>query len=180
MENGAPQLKRARREACERFSKLQQAFSMAVHCLLTSCSRQEFLEHFDFLEPEMQGHTYELYTEVVAAVHRASKSEFDTICKEMKLKSVLAGIDKKIARAAKRTSDDLGEKRFTPPSLMVVSGALDVKQSEVEELKRLLIEEEEHKSQLCGRIDGMRAEIEAMEGDGLHVPANLRLPLLRS
>ncbi|KAH7438384.1 hypothetical protein KP509_04G012600 [Ceratopteris richardii] len=66
----------------ERFSNLKLAFSMATHCLLTAFSREQFGEHFFFLNLRQQDALYKLYTQMVVSVQENIQEEFKDICEE--------------------------------------------------------------------------------------------------
>ncbi|KAI5062124.1 hypothetical protein GOP47_0022663 [Adiantum capillus-veneris] len=75
----------AGRPDSERFSNLKLAFSMATHCLLTACSREDFGAYFSFLNPYQQDALYKLYTQMVVSVQENLQEEFRDVCEETRV-----------------------------------------------------------------------------------------------
>ncbi|MCO5589055.1 hypothetical protein L7F22_043020 [Adiantum nelumboides] len=69
----------------ERFSNLKLAFSMATHCLLTACSREDFGVCLPLLNPYQRDALYKLYTQMVVSVQENLQEEFRDICEETRV-----------------------------------------------------------------------------------------------
>lgn len=77
-----------------RWSNLNLAFSVALHSLLTACSKEEFTSHFPFLKTYQQDALYKLYTQMIVAVEENVQEEFGDICKETKVMDALDNLEK--------------------------------------------------------------------------------------
>lgn len=140
----------------ERFANLKLAFSMATHCLLTGCPREEFSGHFSLLKAYEQDALYKLYTQMVVSVQENLQEEFRDICEETRV--VDACDDEFLLR---QYMDNNGVRRRI--TAVGRKSIINAKINELESLKQTLqmVKEQNHDSAL--KLKALKDGIEASD-----------------
>ncbi|CAN6448919.1 unnamed protein product [Victoria cruziana] len=68
-----------------KFLNLRKSFKLAIHPLLTACSREGFDSVFSVLDESERQTLHKLLMKVIASLHESVQEEFESICHETKV-----------------------------------------------------------------------------------------------
>lgn len=153
-----------------RYAQLQQAFALAIHGVLTSTTRQEFLSCFPQFTAGEQEKLYAIFTRVVAKIHQDAVTEFNLQCDAAEVKDALSEMEQLIQQQLQHADyhhDSSGFKssrsRVFFPGKAVQDLVMHLKREEVEKLKASVPHEEEKNAQLSLQLEAYRKQAVAAQ-----------------
>ncbi|XP_071703379.1 uncharacterized protein [Rutidosis leptorrhynchoides] len=72
---------------------LKRSFNLAVHVLLTTCSKQDFCKAFPRFTQAEQERLHRLYIQHIVASHQNIEDEFEILCQDTKVGNILDTVE---------------------------------------------------------------------------------------
>nr|XP_043607958.1 uncharacterized protein LOC122579788 [Erigeron canadensis] len=136
---------------------LKRSFKLALNLLLTTFSKQDFCNAFPNFTQAEQDRMHRLYIQVIVSVHQNIEDEFERLCEETKLGSVLETVEELVEE---QTLDPLHPEKT---NVKDVAQALSTsKKNEIKNLTAILEKSEEQKKVLRNRVEHLRKEIQGL------------------
>lgn len=79
---------------------LKKSFKLGVRSLLTTCSKDEFMNAFSTFDKAKQEALYQIFVQVVISLHQSIEDEFETICLETNVGNALDTIEQLVEEQA--------------------------------------------------------------------------------
>lgn len=76
-----------------RFSTLNKSFKFAIRSLLTSCSKEEFVEAFSSFTNAEKDYLHRLFLQVITSLHEDLEEDFEAICLKTKVGATLDAVE---------------------------------------------------------------------------------------
>ncbi|KAK1439491.1 hypothetical protein QVD17_05310 [Tagetes erecta] len=142
-----------------RQSELKRSFNLALHALLTTCSKEEFCKAFPRFTQAEKERLHQLYIKVIVSLHENIEDEFEALCEDTKVGDILGTIEELVEE---QTLDPLYPDKTNLNDVAQV--LLTLKKNEIQNLTTMLEKSEAQNKVLRSRVELLQKEIQDSSG----------------
>ncbi|XP_065869953.1 uncharacterized protein [Euphorbia lathyris] len=144
-----------------RHSNFTKSFKLAIHSLLTSCSKEEFSKAFSNFNREEQQSLHDLFIQVITSLHKIIEDEFESLGLENQVGTTFDTVDQLVEE---QCLDPLFSKRTNVTD--VAQSLTTEKKNEIQCLIGMLERVEEKNSLFRARIELLKKGRQDVSGTG--------------
>ncbi|KAI3506483.1 hypothetical protein L1887_28843 [Cichorium endivia] len=138
-----------------RHKDLKRSFKLALHGILTTCSKEEFCKSFPRFTQAEQEHLHRLYIKVIVSLHQNIEEEFEVLCEETKVGNILEIVEELVEE---QTLDPLYPDKTNFKDVVQVLSTL--KKNEIEKFTTRIEKTEAENQVLRSRVEFLRNQIQ--------------------
>ncbi|KAL4584036.1 hypothetical protein LXL04_008626 [Taraxacum kok-saghyz] len=136
-----------------RHKDLKRSFKLGLHCLLTTCSKEELCKSFPRFTKAEQERLHRLFIKFITALHQNIEDEFEALCEETKVGNVLDIVEEFVEE---QTLDHLYPDKTNFKDVAQV--LLTKKKNEIQNLTTMLEKIEDENQVLRSRVELLRIQ----------------------